>query len=169
MKNYTLYAIRYTLSLFLIINLIGCEAFVRKFTRKPKEDTTHQEPMVLTPEEYKPTLSKEEQYRQYFMFWKAWQEELIASLLVVTERINSKKQVDSANEALKNLMSMKQLLNADAQKKLDPYLSRMVDLKDSVEKDIYGNNIFQNRLEAERLKRDILQNFSFPNIKKVLL
>jgi len=160
--------IRLVFIFLLVLDLVGCEAFVRKFTRKPKEDM-HQEPMVLAPEEYKPTLSKEEQYRQYFTFWQAWQEELVASLLVVTERINNKRQVDCANEALNNLMSMKQLLNTDTQKKLDPYLSRMADLKGSIEKDIYGNNIFQNRLEAERLKRDILQNFSFPDIKKLLL
>lgn len=160
--------IKLLIVLFLVLNLVGCEAFVRKFTRKPKEDI-HQEPMVLTPEEYKCPLSKEELYRQYFTFWRAWQDELIASLLVVTERVNNKKQVDSADEAIKNLTSMKALLKADAQKKFDPYIVRMLDLRDSIQKDIYGNRIFQNRQEAERLRRDILQSFSFPEISKELL
>ena len=40
---------------FLILNMIGCEAFVRKFTRKAKKE--QREEMVLVPQEYqKPKL-----------------------------------------------------------------------------------------------------------------
>jgi len=157
-----------SIALFLILNLIGCEAFVRKFTRKPKE-ADRQEEMVIAPQEYKNTLSHEEQYRQYFTFWKAWQDELLTAMDVTIEQTNNKKQIDCANEALKNLMSMKPLLNSGAQKKLDPYLSRSIDLRDALERDYYGLNVSLNRQEARRLRKDILQNFSFPDIKKDLL
>lgn len=51
---------------FLMVSLTGCEAFVRKFTRKPK-DKMKTEELVLIPEEYKPPqLSKEEKYRDTF-------------------------------------------------------------------------------------------------------
>ena len=39
--------------------LVGCEAFVRKFTRKPKKEDLPRTEMVLTPEEYKgPQMTK---------------------------------------------------------------------------------------------------------------
>jgi hypothetical protein len=167
MRNYTLYAIRYTLILFLITSLLGCDAFVRKFTRKPKKDQTPKEEMVLAPQEYKPTMSKEEQYRQYFLFWKSWQDELITAL--TSRDPNHKKQVDCANEAIKNLVGMRLLLNSEGQKKLDIYISRMTELRDSVDNDAYSTNVSSNRLEAERIKRDILQYFSFGDIKKSLV
>ena len=74
----------------LLATLIGCEAFVRKFTRKSKNPV--EEVMVLAPEEYKgPQQTKEELYRQYFLFWKSWQDELIESLL---QNKSNKKKVN---------------------------------------------------------------------------
>ncbi len=167
MKHKTIIAIA---SLFIFTNLVGCEAFVRKFTRKPKKDQGPREEMVLAPQEYKPTMSKEEQYRQYFLFWKSWQDELINSLVYLPGISPShKKQVDCANEAIKNLVSMRLLLNSDAQKKLDAYISRMADLRDAINSDVYSNSANSNRLNAERIKRDILQDLSFSDIKKSLL
>lgn len=160
--------ISYPLFLFLLINLIGCDAFVRKFTRKPKGEQYKQEELVLEPEEYKPSLDKEGQYRQYFVFWRAWQDELIMALLASPNQIpppNHKKQVDCADEAVKNLMSMRTLLNDKGQKKLDVYITQMVDLRDSIEKDVYTVNRSNYRFNADRLRRDILQNFSFGDIK----
>ncbi|MFA4842539.1 MAG: hypothetical protein WC658_01720 [Candidatus Omnitrophota bacterium] len=148
---------------FLILNLIGCEAFVRKFTRKPKKDKYKQEEPVIEPEVYKPTMSKAEQYRQYLLFWKSWQDELITAL--ITTNPNHKKQVSCANEAIKNLMGMRKLLNELTQNKLDIYINRMSDLRDKIVRDSYSSNINSNRQAAERLRRDILQNFSFNDIK----
>lgn len=156
-------------SSLLLVTLIGCDAFVRKFTRKPKKDQYQKEEMVLAPEEYKPTMSKEQLYRQYFLFWKSWQDELTNSLISLPGiSPNHKKQVDCVNEAIKNLMGMRSLLNNDAQKKLDIYINQMTGLRDAVTKDAYGLSINRNRQDAERLKRDILQNFSFNDIKKSL-
>lgn len=166
MKNYTLCAMRYALILFLISNLVGCEAFVRKFTRKPKKDKYQKEKMILAPQEYQPTMTKEEQYRQYFLFWKSWQDELITALV---SNPNHKKQVDCANEAIKNLMGMRTLIGNNAQKKLDIYIGQMTELKDAIKKDTYGMSINNHRYNAERLRRDILQNFSFGDIKNSLI
>ena len=70
--------------LTLAYGLYGCEAFVRKFTRKNKNETLAQEELVLTPEIYKNTASKEEQYRQYFIYWKAEDEELIDGCFILS-------------------------------------------------------------------------------------
>jgi hypothetical protein len=150
--------------LFLVSTLVGCEAFVRKFTRKPKEKP--KEEMVLAPEEYKPTINKEEQYRQYFLFWKSWQDELIAAL---SGQASQKKRLDCVNEAIKNLEQLKPMLNITLQKKLDIYLNQLKNLKDLIAKDIYGNNAVMHRLTAERLKRNILRDFPYPKIKDSLV
>ncbi|MBM3249273.1 MAG: hypothetical protein FJZ09_00290 [Candidatus Omnitrophica bacterium] len=148
----------------LVVNLAGCEALVKKFTRKSKR--TEEVQMVLAPEEYKPTLSKEELYRQYLMFWKSWQSELVESLL---QNKSLKKRVDCANEAIKNLENMKRMLIPEKQKKLDVYIERMGLLKDRIASDINGMNNNTNRERAESLQMSIWKDFSFNDIKNFLL
>ena len=149
---------------FLVFNLIGCEAFVRKFTRK--KDKEPQEEMVLAPEPYKNTASKEDMYRQSFIYWKAEHEELISALL---ENKPAKKRIKSAQESIKHLENMKVLLNDAKQKQLGGYINRMKDLSDNIRDDSYGTNNNLYRLKAENIKRDILRDFSYNKIKNSLL
>lgn len=152
---------------FLIIDLLGCDAFVRKFTRKRKKESLPQEEMVLAPEEWKgPQMTKEQMYRQYFLFWKSWQDELIEALL---QKKSQKKQVDCSLEAIKNLLGLRALLNADSQKKLDNYINRLKDLHGSISRDFYGSSSLSYANSAERIKRGILSDFSYNKIKNYLL
>ncbi len=145
----------------MVITLTGCEAFVRKFTRKSKKEAPAEE-MVLVPEEYKgPNMTREELYRQYFMFWKSWQDELIESL----SRGNHKKQLECVQEAIKNLQQMRGLLAADQQKKADIYISQLQDLRDYINRDVYGVSSKGNAFTAERIKRNILRDLSYTKIK----
>src|SRR3989338_2775293 len=152
---------------FLVIDFVGCEAFVRKFTRKQKKDNIPQEEMVLAPEEWKgPQMTKEQMYRQYFMFWKSWQDELVESLL---QKRSQKKQIDCSLEAIKNLLSLRVLLNTESQKKLDNYINQIKDLRDCLARDFYGNDTASNANKAERIKRNVLRDFSYNKIKNNLL
>jgi len=152
---------------WLLVTLMGCDAFVRKFTRKPKKEDLPQEEMVLAPEEYKgPQMTKEELYRQYFLFWKSWHDELIESL---SQHRSQKKQIDCMEEAIKNLVNLKALLNINMQKKLDVYLFELKELQNQINKDLYGNNAIINARSAERIKRDILRDFSYNKIKNYLI
>lgn len=151
-------------SYLLSVTLIGCDAFVRKFTRKPKKEALAPEEMVLVPEEYKgPQMTKEELYRQYFLYWKSWQDELITSLL---EKRSQKKQIDCAKEAIKNLVNLKAFLNEEKQKGLDVYIKRLEDLRDLISQDLYGNNSVMHLQQAERIRRNILKDFSYRKISK---
>ncbi|MGA2774603.1 MAG: hypothetical protein ABSE81_00845 [Candidatus Omnitrophota bacterium] len=150
---------------FLIFSLTGCEAFTRKFTRK-KKDVSPQEELVLVPEVYKNTASKEEQYRQYFIFWKAEHGELIEALL---QNKPNKKKVKSAQEAIKHLENMKSLLNEAAQKQLNGYIARLKDILDAIGNDTYGGNNDFYRVKAENIERDIMKDFSYNKIKNSLL
>ena len=156
----------FIVSLFLLVNLIGCEAFVRKFTRKSKKEKAPEE-MVLAPEEWKgPQMTKVERYRQYLDFWESWHDELINALVV---NISQKKKLDCMEQATKNLIGMRSLLNESKQKQLDVYLRQMSELKNSIKSDIYGSNTNRLRQNADRLKMDIQLNFSFKNSKNDLI
>jgi len=158
--------LKLVIAFWLIINLAGCEAFIRKFTRKPRKENLPREEMVIAPEEYKAPLStKEEQYHQYFLYWKSWQDELIESLSSST---NPKKQLSCVNEAIKNLEQIRILLKAEKQKKLDVQINQLKNLRDALSSDIYGTSADRNRLSAERIRRNIMQDFSFPKIKDYL-
>jgi len=155
-------ALRFFGVLILVLSLTGCDAFVRKFTRKPKKENMPKEEMVLEPQEYKPTMSKEELYRQYFLYWQSWQDELIESL---ARSANHKKQVSCIDQAIKNLLYIRNMLNPEKQKQLDVYLNQLTALQDDIKADVYGANFSINRTTAERLKMRILRDFSYNKAK----
>jgi len=148
------------IAVFLVLNLMGCEAFVRKFTRK-KKDTGQKEEMVLAPVEYKPAMDHAQSYKQYLLFWKSWQDELISALL---SNASVKKRLDCASQAIKNLISMKALLSQDKQAIMDKYIVRMIDLQEMVANDTYSRSASNHRQKAEDLKMDILREFSFNKV-----
>ena len=151
--------------IILSLTSIGCEALSRKFIRRSKKEKEAPE-MVLVPQEYAyPGMDKEQVYRQYFLFWKSWQDELIESL---STSANHKKQASCIKEATNNIKNLRNLLLAAKQKKLDEYISRMEKLQNAITKDIYRSNAMNNRQEAERLKRDILRDFSYDDIMEHL-
>ncbi|MDD4939347.1 MAG: hypothetical protein PHE18_08730 [Candidatus Omnitrophica bacterium] len=153
-------------SLALALSM-GCDAFVRKFTRKPKKTGQRAEELVLMPEEYKPPqMTKEEAYRQRFLYWKSWHDELINALLTGASQ---KKQADCISEALKNLGDMRSALGEGSKIKLDIYIGQSENLRANIERDLYGNDLSQNRMTAERLKRGILRDFSYEKIKDDLI
>ncbi len=151
---------------FILSTIIGCDAFVRKFTRKSKKENLPKEELVLAPEEYKPPkMTKEEAYRQYFLYWKSWHDELINSL---SGGSSHKKRMDCANETINNLEQLRLALQETRQKKIDVYINQLKDLKKEIAEDLYGNNLSASRLAAERIKRNILRDFSYNKIKDYL-
>jgi hypothetical protein len=155
----------YVFVFWFLASTLGCEAFVRKFTRKKK--TQVEEEMVLEPEEFKgPGLSKEQLYRQYFLFWKSWQSELIESFL---QARSQKKKLDCAQQAIDNLNNLRGILNAQAQTKLDVYIGQLTNLKHQIENDSYNTHNIGNRQIAERIKMNILRDFSWQKIKDSII
>ncbi|MCM8771202.1 MAG: hypothetical protein NC936_04975 [Candidatus Omnitrophica bacterium] len=153
----------YLFLLIIIVNsLVGCEALVRKFSRKPKEKKP--EEIVLVPEDYKGSMTPEERYRQYFLFWKSWQDELIQSLI---EKRSLKKRVDCAEQAIKNLKELKKLLSSqEKQKLLAKYIQQLEQLKSMISQDTYGNNINQHREKADSIKRNVVRFFTYSEVKE---
>ena len=149
----------------LLATVFGCESFTRKFTRKSKKPDAAVE-MVLTPQEYKgPNMTSEEIYRQYYLYWSSWQDELINAL---TQKLSLKKKVDCAQEALKNLVNMKLMLVRDAQRNLDLEIAKFNDLLASLKTDIYGVNDSWSLQAAQRINSNIHKSFIYPKIKNYL-
>ncbi len=150
----------------LVFGLLGCDAFIRKFTRKPKKDRESRVRPVLVPKEYASTMTPEELYQQYFLFWKAWQDELIQSLLATT---NYKKQNNCVEQATSNLLRIRAMLVPEKQQELDKYIGQLDDLGDQLGDDPYGTNSASNRLAAERIKMEVLRDFSYSKVKDYLV
>jgi len=150
---------------FLLLDLLGCEAFTRKFTRKSKKSDAVVE-MVLIPEEYKgPNMTKEELYRQYYLYWNSWQDELINAL---NQKASLKKKVDCGQEALKNLVNMKMMLVVDAQKNFDSEIAKLNDLLADIKSDVYGANDSHNLRVAEHIKSNIHKGLIYSKIRNYL-
>ncbi len=151
----------------LLVTLTGCEALARKFVRKPNPEDKKTEDVVFSPEEYKGEgVSNQDLYNQYFLYWRTWQDELIDSL---EKSGNRKRQIDSLNEAIKNLENIKPLIKPESASRLDSCINRLRLLRTAVTKDIYANSVADNRHEADRIKRDILRDFSFNKIKDSII
>jgi hypothetical protein len=151
--------------LFLCLELTGCESFGRKFTRKKKEPAKPEE-MVLAPEDYTQQLpNKEELYRQYYIYWQSWQDELIDSL---AEDTNRKKAVDCISEAIKNFDNMKRLLREEIRTKAEGPVKSLAALKEEILKDEYLTGASSYIQTAERLRREIAREFSFDKIEDYL-
>ncbi len=163
-KRYLTRIITLVSCVLCLVSLMGCEAFVRKFTRKPKKENLPKEEMIIAPQEYTaPSMTKEELYRQYFLYWKSWHDELIDSL---SPGANHKRQRACINETIKNLEQLRKLLSAEKKEKLDIYINQLKKLNELITKDLYGNNISKNCVTAEQIKMNILRDFSYNKISK---
>ncbi len=147
----------------LLVTVLGCDAFVRKFTRKPKIQEFPETEMILAPEEYQEmALSPAQQYQQDFLFWKTWQDELIVSL---QEERSQKKQVDCLQQAIRNLENLRPLLKEELGEVLERYIEQEKRLLDSISRDVYGRDTSRNMSSAERIKRNILRDLAYGKIK----
>lgn len=152
----------FTVFCFLLSGLCGCETLRKKFIRKPKHEAAPEEPLLM-PEEYNPAFNKDVLYKDYLVYWRSWQDELIAAL---EANLSHKKQVDCAEQAVMNLEKLKGFLKEEKQIVLDKYLSQLKGLRDEIkEGDLAGAKlgIIKHKLTVNR--RDILHNFMYSKVK----
>ncbi|HOU35952.1 MAG TPA: hypothetical protein PLJ26_04000 [Candidatus Omnitrophota bacterium] len=144
--------------------LCSCDAFARKFTRKPKKEARPAEPMVLEPAVYADRAADtHDAYRRYFMYWEGWHAELIAAL--ADEAPSMRRKLDCVREAIRNLNEMQGLLSGNARAEADKYLLSMNGLKNDIEKDLYGTDSWAVRKKAEDLKRLISRTLQYALVK----
>ncbi len=76
--------------------------------------------------------------------------------------------MECAIETIKNLEQMRGLLKEERKIQLSGYIGQINELKDAIEKDAYGIIMESHRRSAERIKRDIIRNYSYNKIKDSL-
>lgn len=130
--------------------LCGCETLEKKFTRKrkPKGNT---EDVVLAPRDYSAhPFSSDILYKQYFVYWKSWNQELVRAL---GERASQKKVVDCLEQSLVNIKKMKSYLVADKKTALLTYEQKLESMKNFVTQKVslLPSQLDSLRYDAERI------------------
>ncbi|MFA5146350.1 MAG: hypothetical protein WC515_03100 [Candidatus Omnitrophota bacterium] len=146
---------------FLAVNLTGCDALRKKFTRKKKDAVKMPRIYQVKKYEKKPTP---ELYKKHYSYWMTWQSELIR---VLGE--NHKKDMRCIEEIVGNLKDMRSILVKEKGDELTPHIEKMESLRDS----IFRNEISQanrdySRRTLEREDRLIKRAFPYDKVKDYL-
>jgi hypothetical protein len=151
---------------FFVVSTVGCDAFVRKFTRKAKKKEVPVEELVLVPEQYaSESVSVADRAKQSFIFWKSWQDELSEAL---THEASHKRKVSCVNEAIRNLEDLFSLLNDEKQKALKPVITSLEVLRVDIKNDLSGKSNVSNARTADRIRRKILREIPYSALLKSL-
>lgn len=147
-----------------LFSVSGCQTLARKFTRKPKGEPKKEEP-VIQPEVYPDAAAaKDDLYRDYSTFWEGWVDQLMEFL---NEQANFKKQRECAYEALDNLMKMRELLNEEKAKSLEPLINEFTTVKTIVFAGRLSSSDYHYlKNKVERIKSRVHRNFAYSKISK---
>ncbi|UCB56610.1 MAG: hypothetical protein JSV30_05215 [Candidatus Omnitrophota bacterium] len=153
--------------LFLFVaSLSGCEAFRKKFVRKPKGEKEIK--VVVNTQEYVSQYSRKQIYEKYFLFWKAANDELLGLLNI--QEVNRKKRIYYAEKIAENLLQMQQLLAPEKQKALDAYIAEQKQIVVELKK--YSLSLgkkLQIKGILRKQRREVRKEFSYKNIEEYLI
>ncbi len=150
-----------------IFMLTGCESLRKKFTRKRKSKDS-QEQMIIVPRDYSAhPYPSDVMYKQYFIYWKSWNQELITSL---NDYSTYKKIVDCVEQSIINLKKMATYLNEDKAKALEVYVKKTEDLKTQIQaaKAMPPSRMTMLRYDAERILSSVNRLFDLKKMKEYL-
>ncbi|MBL7084870.1 MAG: hypothetical protein ISS43_02035 [Candidatus Omnitrophica bacterium] len=151
---------------FQLSALCGCEAFRKKFVRKPKEEK--QIEVVVHTQEYSSEYSPEQIYKKYFLFWRSWHEELVNSLNA--QEGNRKKLISAAKKSVENLQQMRQLLLPEKQDRLDIYILEQKSIVRELNKRrLSPAQRLKIKTRLEKQRRQIQKEFGYSHIQEHLI
>jgi hypothetical protein len=146
--------------LALCLVLAGCgPAWKKKFVRK-RAPRQPDQVLVYEAQDYQKEPNAD-LYKKHFIFWRAWQEEL-----VVRMGNNPKADVRAFEEALKNLDDMKRCLKEAKAAELDIYIQQLrafYDTYKSEELDVVRAHQMSQDLDRMMVKMD--KQFRFSKVK----
>lgn len=147
----------------LLFSLTGCQSFARKFIRKPKGEPKKEEP-IFQPQEY-PQMPQEtgQLYKDYFLFWESWADELLSYL---SKDANFKKQKECAEQSLDNLTKMQSLLNEEKAKALASRVNEFTAVKEAIfSGSLNSASLSSLRNKVERIKSRVRREFGYNKIQ----
>jgi hypothetical protein len=107
--------------LCFVFCVCGCEAFRKKFVRKPKKEKEIK--VIVRTQEYEYPYSVVVAYKNYYLYWRAAHEELYQ--LLSSQDDNRKKRIFTAKRIVENLLQMQQLLLPEKRSKIDDYIAEL--------------------------------------------
>lgn len=146
-----------------MFSLTGCQSFARKFIRKSKGEPKKEEP-IFQPQEY-PQMPQEtvQFYKDYFLFWESWADELLSYL---SKDANFKKQKECAEQALDNLIKMQSLLNEEKAKALTILVNEFTAVKEAIfSGNLNSASLSSLRNKIERIKSQVRREFIYKKIQ----
>ena len=152
-------------AILCLFNLTGCEAFRKKFVRKPKIKEVK---VVVHTYEYESEYSLEKAYKKYYSFWRGAHEELISLLNARDE--NRKRRVFAAEKVVEALLQMQELLLPPKQTRLDDLIIAQKDIVRELDR--YNLTLSQklNILGTlQGLRRQIQKEFRYKEIQGFLV
>ncbi len=152
----------YILYFTLYILLAGCEAFTRKFTRKPKRPKITEEPVLVFEVYPESTYSIHDMYKDYYFIFRSWLDELINHL---EPAANQKKRAECVREAKANLLKMQSVLKEEKQKELEPYIQKIEDIENQIRGFLSQDKFYNLKNQCISLKTKISKSFSYSKIK----
>jgi hypothetical protein len=150
--------------LICVFLLTGCESLRKKFTRKRKNVET-EEPMVIAPRDYSAhPFPSDVLYKQYFVYWKSWNQELVVSL---NDLASYKKIVDCVEQSLVNLKKMQSYLNEAKAVEIEVYIKKTEDLKATIErvKNLPPVRMTSLRYDADRILSSVNRLFDLKKMR----
>jgi hypothetical protein len=124
---------------------------------------------VITPRDYDAhPIPNDVLYKQYFYYWKSWNDELVAAL---SERETSKKIVFSAEQTLSHLVKMRSYLKEEKGKDLDLLIEEARSLSGAIIASpvMLPSQYDAFRYRAERLLARVNRGFDSRKVKEMLL
>jgi len=155
------------LVLAFLLTLSGCEALRRKFTRT-KRRSAKQEAMIVTPRDYSEhPFPNDVMYQQNFTYWKAWNQEWVASL---HDQDSRKKILSCGEQALVNLEKMASYLTQEKKERLEVHVAATRALQEDIEahRSLLPSHYAAYRDRAQRLLRVINGNFDMHHVKDAI-
>lgn len=157
----------FVLIFFCLWSAQGCESLRKKFTRTKKTQGP-QEQVIIVPRDYSAhPFPNDVLYKQYFVYWKSWNQELVTSL---NDADSYRKIVDCVQQAEVDLKKMSTYLNDEKAKQLGIYIKQTGDLKSDIEKarSMPTSQMISLRYKAERILSSVNRQFDPHKMKDSL-
>jgi len=147
---------------FVLITILfcGCYTLRKKFMRKKKSQ--EEEPVYVDFKDY-PKASSKQLYNDYYLYVKAWLDDLIESLSLVDESniSNYKREKRAIEEALRNLEQIMYIFNQEGKNNLRPLYEELLSLKEKISPDTSDVERSRILIRVELLKMKFDNNFKY--------
>ena len=104
----------------LLVAVVGCESFQRKFTRRSKRAAPPPSP-IINFQDYSQAMTPLERYRKHYLMFDYWNGELIDALK--SEPQNPKRYKRASSEAIAELQAMQGLVKEELAHRFEPVLA----------------------------------------------